>query len=678
VLAFFFFATATRMPLLMIRRLRSVLFVLAAGLGVFGGAAAQASDFLDPEQAFKVAVRVVDAHSVVAEWTIAPGYYMYREQFKAGIDGGLLGGPVLGKPQSKFDETFQKTVEIYHDRLEAVLPVTAKGPFTLTLTGQGCALKGLCYPPMTTRWRVDLGAGAVQRLPDDDAAPAPAQTVTAADPPAATAAAAKPAASAAEPVAATHASASTPGAAAAPASAATDASASTPAAVEAAPAAAVAPAASVGASGGDDQLAAALERGRFWPLVWACLGVGLVLAFTPCVLPMVPILSSIIVGSGAATSRTRGFVLAFGYSLGMAVVYTLLGIAAALAGRGLAAELQNPWVLGTFGIALVLFALSMLGAYELQLPAGLSGRLTETSQKLPGGKLLGVFVMGAVSALLVSPCVTGPLATTLVYIGKTGDVVLGGSALFALAWGMSVPLLITGASAGELLPRAGPWMETIKHVFGLLMLAVALYTVQPILPLAVAQLLWGGLLVGTAAMLGLFEAAPALRPLAWLRKSLAVMALVWGGAQLIGAAQGGTDVLKPLGGFAAAGAVAKAEGSGELRFEPVHSVAELDAKLAAAGRPVMLDFYADWCTSCKEMDRDTFSDAGVRARLAKALLLRADVTANTPDDKALLKRFQLFGPPGTIFFDAKGREGSRVIGFEDVATFGASLSRAGI
>ena len=262
--------------------------------------------------------------------------------------------------------------------------------------------------------------------------------------------------------------------------------------------------------------------------------------------------------------------------------------------------------------------------------------------------------------------------------GKTGDVLLGGSALFALAWGMSVPLLITGASAGELLPRAGKWMETVKHAFGLIMLAVAIYTVQPILPVAMAQLLWGALLVGTAAMFGLFEAAPAHRPLAWLRKSLAVVALVWGGAQLFGAAQGGTDVLKPLASLGVSSAVSKTA-SGDIEFTRIRSVAELDAALASAGRPVMLDFYADWCVSCKEMARDTFTDPAVHAKLSHALLLQADVTANSPDDQALLKRFKLFGPPGTIFFDAKGQEaGQRVVGFQDAPTFKGSLTAAGL
>ncbi|MBV8500359.1 MAG: protein-disulfide reductase DsbD [Paucibacter sp.] len=593
-------------------------------------APASADDFLDPEQAFKLSVRTLDDKTVEAAWAIEPGYHMYREQFKASAEGAQLGEPVMPAGEKKFDETFQKEVEIYHKQLAVRIPVSgANGLFKLTLVGQGCAAKGLCYPPMTTLWEIDLAKGSVKKIDTLDPLATSASPATTVIP------------------------------------------AASPAAPEAA--------APTTASGGD-KLTAALGSGRFWPLVWTCLGIGLALAFTPCVLPMVPILSSIIVGSGAATSRARGFGLAFSYSFGMAVVYTLLGVAAALAGRGLAAELQNPWVLGVFGLALALFALSMLGAYELQLPAGLSGRLTETSQKLPGGKFVGVFVMGAVSALLVSPCVTGPLATTLVYIGKTGDVVLGGSALFALAWGMSVPLLITGASAGELLPRAGMWMEAIKHAFGLLMLAVALYTVQPILPLAVAQLLWGGLLVGTAAMFGLFESTSSKSPAAWLRKSLAVIALVWGGAQLIGAAQGGTDVLKPLGAFAMGSAGApKAEAGGELHFQKVKSVAELDVLLSSAGKPVMLDFYADWCVSCKEMERDTFTDPAVRAKLSQALLLQADVTANTVDDKALLKRFNLFGPPGTIFFNAQGQEsGSRVVGFQDAATFTTSLTAAGL
>ncbi|MDY0745207.1 protein-disulfide reductase DsbD [Paucibacter sp. R3-3] len=611
------------MSRLLMRALAGLVF-LALALGL---SPARADDFLDPEQAFALQVHTLDDKTVEAAWAIAPGYYMYREQFKAAIEGATLGEPVLPAGDRKFDETFQKEVEIYHDRLAVRLPVSAaNGPFKLTVTGQGCAVKGLCYPPMTTVWQVDLAKGTATKLDTPD--------------PLAAGAAAEPAAQ-------------QPAAVPAPAS----------------------------ASAGD-RIASTLAAGHFWPIVGLFLLLGLGLSLTPCVLPMLPILSSIIVGSGAP-SRARGLLLAVGYSLGMAVVYTLLGVAAALAGEGLAGALQKPWVLSLFALALVAFSLSMFGAYELQLPSGLSGGLTQFSQRLPGGQVGGVFLMGGVSALIVSPCVTGPLAGTLVYISQTRDVVLGGSALFALAMGMSVPLLLLGASAGTLLPRAGAWMDGVKHFFGMLLLAVAIYMVQPVLPVAAAQLLWGGLLVAAAAMFGLFEATPAARPLAWLRKSVAVIALVWGGAQLIGAAQGGTDPLKPLGSLAlgspATATTAKAGAAAEVQFQTVRSIAELDAAIAAAGKPVMLDFYADWCVSCKEMDRDTFTDTAVRERLSHALLLRADVTANSPDDRALLKRFKLFGPPGTIFFDAKGQElPDRVIGFQNVEQFGSSLKSVGL
>jgi len=613
----------------------SVLFGLLLAVQI--APAGAADDFLDPEVAFKLAVHAVDDKTVEAAWAIEPGYYMYREQFKASVEGATLGEPVLDKGEKKFDETFQKEVEIYHQRLSVKLPVTGvNGPFKLTLVGQGCAAKGLCYPPMTTLWEVDLGKGTVKKI------------------------------DAADPLAAPAASTST----------------AIPAATQAGAAGEAAPSAATDVT---DQAASALKSGKFWPVIGLFLLLGLGLSLTPCVLPMVPILSSIIVGSGGATSRSKGFALAVCYSLGMALVYTALGVAAGLAGEGLAGALQKPWVLTVFALALVAFALSMLGAYELQLPTGLSGKLTETSQSLPGGRAFGVFLMGGISALLVSPCVTGPLASTLVYISQSRDAVLGGSALFAMACGMSVPLLLAGASAGELLPRAGMWMEGVKHAFGLLMLAVAIYTIQPVLPVAVAQLLWGALLIGTAAMFGLFEATSSKQPMAWLKKSLAVIALVWGGAQLIGAAQGGTDPLKPLGSFANGAvtpkgeATATAAATGEVRFKRIKSVAELDAAVASAGKPVMLDFYADWCVSCKEMEHSTFNDAGVRAKLGQVLLLQADVTANTPEDKELLKRFNLFGPPGIIFFDAQGKEQSkRVVGYQDVATFTASLATAGI
>ncbi|WP_197046936.1 protein-disulfide reductase DsbD [Paucibacter sp. KBW04] len=602
----------------------------------------RADDFLEPEQAFKLSVKALDGNKLTVNFEIAPGYYMYREQFKLEATGASLGEPVLPAGKTKFDETFQKTVEVYREALNVQVPVTqANGKFKLAVTGQGCADKGLCYPPMTAHFELSLadfgGDGQVKRLEGGDPL---------------TGALSSPAEQSA-PAALPEASVAQSDAQAVPASE-------------------------------SSRLDAALQSGRFWTVVGVFFVAGLLLSLTPCVLPMLPILSSIIVGSGGKTTRSRGLLLAISYSLGMALVYTALGVAAGLAGEGLAATLQKPWVLAAFAAALVLFSLSMFGAYELQLPAGLTGGLSQASQRLPAGRFFGVFVMGGVSALIVSPCVAAPLAGALLYLSQTRDVLLGGSALFALACGMSVPLLLLGASAGSLLPRAGAWMDGVKHFFGMLLLAVALWTVQPVLAPALAQALWGALLIGSSAMLGIFQPAHAVhRPRTWLRKTVAVIAMVYGLLQLVGAAAGGTDTLKPLAGLGRVEAktlAAGGEATGELQFQKVRSVAELDEAVAKAGRPVMLDFYADWCVSCKEMERFTFSDPAVRQRLAGALLLKADVTANSPADRELLKRFKLFGPPGIIFFDAQGQEqsGVRVIGFQNAERFLSSLNAAGL
>ncbi|MDC8786799.1 protein-disulfide reductase DsbD [Roseateles koreensis] len=610
---------------------------LVGVLGYFSGA--RADDFLEPEQAFKLHVQALDGHQVLVTFDIAPGYYMYREQFKAQASGATLGEIQIPAGKSKFDETFQKTVEIYRDALRVPIVVSqADGKFKLTVSGQGCADKGLCYPPMTANFELSLadfgGDGQIQRI------------------------------DALDPLAATPAEKS----------------------LSTLPAGSILAASPVTETG---RLDAALQSGHFWSVVGVFFVAGLLLSLTPCVLPMLPILSSIIVGSAEGkSSRRRGLLLAVSYSLGMALIYTALGVAAGLAGEGLAATLQKPWVLSAFALALVAFSLSMFGAYELQLPSGLSGGLSQASQRLPAGRFVGVFAMGGVSALIVSPCVAAPLAGALLYLSQTRDVMLGGSALFALACGMSVPLLLLGASAGSLLPRAGAWMDEVKHFFGMLLLAVALWTVQPILPEGVAQALWGALLIGASAMLGLFQPAHAIhRPRTWLRKTAAVVSFVFGLLQLVGAASGGTDPLKPLAGLAHAQAkTLSAEGNagkaddGALQFQRVHNLAELDAALASAGKPVLLDFYADWCVSCKEMERFTFSDPTVRQRLHGALLLKVDVTDNSLADRALLKRFKLFGPPGTVFFDAQGQElpAQRVIGFQGPEQFLSSLKAAGI
>ncbi len=620
---------------------------------------ARADEFLEPGQAFKLSAQAQDERTLALRFEIAPGYYLYRErlQFKA-AQGATLGEPLLPPGKVKFDENFQKNVETYHGQLSVTLPVTqASGAFTLSVGYQGCAEAGLCYPPQTAEIKVSLrafaGDGTAVLL-----GPTEASSALQASPSTSVQAGAKPLGGLLS-GASTNSAMSTPGAVSE--AAASDASA----------AQALAPTGSA--------VESVLRRGALLPVLGAFWVMGVLLSFTPCVLPMVPILSSIIAGGGAV-SRGRGLMLAGAYSLGMALIYAALGVAAGLAGEGLAAWMQKPWVLALFALLLIGFALSMFDVYELRLPAGLAQRLDGASRTLPGGQLLGVFVMGGVSALIVSPCVTAPLAGVLLFLSQTRDVVLAASALFAMAVGMSTPLLLLGASAGTLLPRSGSWMNSVKHFFGMLLVAVALWIVQPVLPVGLVLALWGALLLVAGFMLRPFDANPhAGAPRVWLQRGAGLAALTFGVMQLAGAASGGRDPLQPLGHLGQAQAAGVSAHPGVV-FQPVRSVQELDQLLKTAGRPVMLDFYADWCVSCKEMERFTFSDAAVQRRLAGALLLKADVTANSEADRALLKRFQLFGPPGTIFFDAQGQERRdvRVIGFQPARDFEKTLQSAGL
>lgn len=604
--------------------------------------ASAAEDFLPPEQAFRFEARALDERTVEVGFRIAQGYYLYRDQFRFVAEGAgaSLGTVVIPRGKIKFDETFQKDLETHRDHMVIRVPVTAApAVFRLVVTSQGCADQGLCYPPMQSAAEVRLAA-----FGGDGSA----RLLTAA-----------------------------------------------PSAVGGASLAAAATASS-GSASGDAGIDDALRSGRFWVVIGVFFIAGLLLSFTPCVLPMLPILSSIIVGQGGDGTRARGLMLAAVYSLGMALLYTALGVAAGLAGEGLAATLQNPWVLGAFALLLTLLALSMFGAYELQLPVGLRDRLSAASSHLPGGRFAGVFAMGGLSALIVSPCVAAPLAGALIYISQTRDVVLGGSALFSLSAGMSVPLLLLGASAGALLPRAGAWMETVKRFFGLLLLGVAWWILSPVLPASLVVAGWGALLLGAATFLHAFDRLPdGAGAAARLGKAFGLVLALAGATQIVGAAAGARDALQPLHPFAArsmalpasvastgaaGGGVQASEAVDGVAFRRVATIDELDAALRAAGQPVMLDFYADWCVSCKEMERFTFTDPGVRARLGKALLLQADVTRNTDADRALLKRFKLFGPPGIVFFDAQGQEltGVRVVGFQNAERFGRSLDAAGL
>ncbi len=578
-----------------------------------GGSGSQ-EELLPPDEAFQMVVRVQDANTLVAEMTPARNYYLYRDRITFEVADPAtvsIDAVTLPKGESKADPTFG-TVQVYHKPVEAVIALRQSGAAVDRI--QLRATYQGCNDPLGVCY------------------PPIEKTVT---------------------VALAGAAATVSPAAPRPAGA------TPPAAI---------------AVDENSSIQALFAGGSRWTLVAAFFGFGFLLAFTPCMLPMIPILSGVIVGQGQNMTRGHAVGLSAAYVLGMAITYALAGVAAGLAGTLLSAYLQSPWVLGSFAVIFVLLALSMFGLYELQLPSALQTRLTVAGNRIKGGRVVGAFLMGVLSAVIVGPCVAAPLAGALLYIGQTHDVVLGGTALFAMAIGMGVPLLVVGATAGSLLPRAGGWTEAIKRVFGVSMLAVAIYMISPVIPVVVQQLLWAALLIVPAIYLHALDPLPVHAPgFRRLFKGIGVLALLLGAAQMVGALSGHREILQPLAGF---GGGARAERA-ELAFQPVNSVAELESRIQAAqGRPVMLDFWAEWCVSCKEMDQFTFGDARVQARLKDTLLLRADVTANSVEHRALLARFGLFGPPGIVFFDPAGQElAFRVIGYQPPDKFLASLDR---
>ena len=573
---------------------------------------ASADELLEPEKAFRFSARALDAGTAEVRYAIADGYYLYRERFRFAAEPATvtLGQPQFPKGEIHEDRFFGKQ-ETYRKEVRIRLPVESSGAdrVKLLVTSQGCADVGVCYVPQVQSAELRLASAERTR-----------SSIFGKD----------------EPLA------SSPGRIA------------------------------DGVASDEMRFAGVLESGRLWAVMAVFFGAGLLLTFTPCVLPMIPILSGIIVGEGRKVTRRRAFLLSLAYVLGMAVTYTAIGVGAALSGSLLSAALQNAWVLGAFAAVFVLLALSMFGFYELQLPASWNARLADASNRLSGGRWGAVGLMGVLSAAIVSPCVVAPLAGALLYIGQTRDTLLGGAALFSMAIGMGAPLVLVGVSGGMLLPKAGEWMRAVKQFFGVLLLAVAVWIIAPVIPVAVQMLLWAALLVGSGVFLRALEPLPQ-GASGWTRlwKAVGILALLAGLAQGIGALSGARDPLRPLVGVFAD----SPEAQQSPAFETVRTLADLDARLKIAGKPVLLDFYADWCVSCKEMERFTFSDPQVQARLSGMTLLRVDVTANSANDKALLKRYRLFGPPGIVFFDASGREieGVRVIGYQSPEKFMKSL-----
>jgi len=571
-------------------------------------------DFLPPEKAFRLTATASGDDRVQLDWIIAPGYYLYRDRIKIADDSNRIGTPVFPEGQTKQDEYFGKQV-VYHQELIATVPLAkpADGgaPLALRVTYQGCAEAGLCYPPVTQALTVAFAA-----------APGGSGTVGPRGP---------------------GAGASGTGAAAA---------------------------SSAGAPQGyvseQDRLAALLRSGSLATVLLEFFVGGLLLAFTPCVLPMVPILSGLIVGHGGHVRSSRALLLSLTYVLGMSLTYTITGVAFAAAGKQVQAVFQQPWIIALFAALFVAMALSMFGLFTLQMPSFIQTRVASLSNRQRAGHFGSVAVMGALSALIVTTCVGPVLVAALIVIGQTGDMFRGGAALFAMSLGMGAPLIVVGSSAGRWLPRAGVWMDGIKQLFGALMLAMAAWMLARIVPDRMALALWAVPTLAAAVVLWNFRAR------LWLPKGIAVLAALYGAALLFGAARGADDPLHPL---------SQAVQAEALPFHAIANVADLRREVqaaAAAHQAVMLDIDADWCTSCKEMQRYTFSDPEVQHALQPVRLLRANVTANSADDQALLHEFQIYGPPTIAFYDADGHEQQRyrVVGFMPASRFAALLRQA--
>lgn len=580
----------------------------------------QEQEFLDVDEAFKLSADVLD-DEILVNFEVAPEYYLYRHRFNFTADGATLGDAKMQDGVEKVDEYFG-LVEVYFNHFEAAVPFEAhQASVILTVDFQGCAEAGLCYPP-TTR--------TVELTIDDFRPGNTTATVTTAEPQTrATATPARPDAPAFQ--------------------------------------------------SEENRLLNILADTSLPLILLTFILLGVALTFTPCVFPMIPIISSIIAGQGARITTSRAFTLTLVYVLAMALTYALLGVAVASAGASLAGFFQHPVFVIGVAIVFVALALAMFGFYELQLPAGLQARLDTLSRNQKSGSLLGVAIMGALSALVVSPCVTAPLAAVLLFIAQSGDLTLGGLALFALGIGMGLPLLLIGTLGGKYFPGAGPWMNVIKAVFGVGMLALAIYVIKHLLPQGVYLALFGILAITSAVFMGAldFSVKSAARKL-W--QGLGLVLLVYGILLLIGAATGSGRLFQPLAGINTPGPAAS-QPAHDTAFIKVATVEETEAAIARAnreGKTVMLDFFAEWCVSCYEFADYTFPDPAVQAALANTVLLQADVTANNEADRALMAKYRVLGLPSILLFDTNGEElrEYRATGFENAETFAARLTAA--
>ena len=613
--------------------LRGLLVLLMLNLSVAAQAgfldrfsAGQSEQPLPVEQVFKLTPEQTSASQMKLVWTIHPDYYLYQDKIQVTPSQGIEVVSRHDSPSEGKDDPLFGHVQVFHNRAEVSLVLgakTANSEGSLSVTYQGCWDKGICYPPVTEEIPLTniVDMASAQQL-----AAAASDTTQTSD--------------SAE-------------------------------AVQAAPVA-------LTSASEQDQFLSLLEGRSVGAILVAFFLAGLALAFTPCLFPMIPILSSIIVGQKHPLHRLHGFSLSLTYVLAMALTYTVVGVVIGLLGANIQVALQNPWVIGVFSALFVVLALSMFGFYQLQMPHWIQQRVSSGSSK--GGSYLSVATMGVLSSLIVGPCMAAPLAGALIYIGQTGDPWLGGAALFILSFGMGLPLLLIGLSAGHWLPRAGAWMESVKAGFGVILLLMAIWMLDRIVPTPVTMGLTAGVLIISAIYLNALDRLHA-KANGWHRfwKGIGVLMLIYGGVLLVGVFGGSNSLIYPLKGVFGA-QVAQADTESEMPFERVTSLAQLDALLAQAKQnqqPVMLDFYADWCISCKELDAITFKERDVQRALERFVRIKVDVTSNDADAKALNKKYSVIGPPALIFYNASGQRitAARVIGVPDSVRFAAMLQQ---
>lgn len=602
------------------------LFLLFFSVSLFG------FGFLQPDEAFKPRISKIDKDTIGIDIDLGQDIYLYKNKLK--IEDANLKDEIdfksvsMGKSvDHDGEQVFLSSPKIRIDLLKTSV-IRGDHKVKVNLSYQGCSSAGLCYEPMDTTLEISIDADQLDEVKTIEPSVIKAQAVEV---------------KSLKPLIAVEKNTTE-----------------------------VNEAAKVSDESETDRIASVIKGGSIWFIVISFFGFGLLLSLTPCVFPMIPIISSVILAQGKGIGTKKAFWLSLVYVLSMAVAYTIAGILAGLFGANLQAAFQTPWIITTFALVFVLLSLSMFDVYELQIPNFIQARLSKLGGQRSG--IIGIAIMGFLSALIVGPCVAAPLAGALIYIGQTGDALLGGIALFALSIGMGMPLLLVGTTSGRFMPKPGMWMDVIKAIFGVMLLGIAIWMIGRVLDENTTLLLWGGLAIFVAINMNTLE--PLGEHPSWSSranvKALGFMILLYGMSLLLGGMAGAKDLVHPLDPFLARGQQVSASMTTHKTFEKIRAIEELDAILLEnKGKTVMVDFYADWCTSCKEFEKITFSDESVKSEMDKFVLVQVDVTANDAASKALTKKYGIFGPPAILFFDENGslKNDKTIIGFKEPKEF---------